>query len=373
MLLHPKNLKTHVAASNRGRYALDTIALTRRGSVSTDGRLVLFVPYPDAKPADAPSIPGVNVASPTPDQPVLVRTADAARAAAMVGKGKRGYGSPWTELIQAEIKGDKIAFGATDLSSPQVMTVGRDEGAWPNVGSFLPDMSKASVITLDLDNTLKALKTLRAASNDQEVTVRVLTDKEGVSFSTRDGTALFLMPVVVKAPEDHCPDNLTAFKDQPAPVAVAAPTTVTPDTPASPATEPPTASEGTEGELAEWPDEDEEGDSDDYADGEEYEDDGPIESEMEDAAEVLAKAEAQTPERIEAAPPESVNVQETAVAGAEGSAQAVAEPNVATTPITVEVATPSIPATPSQPAVSEPVTESATAAAVHNEPVAAGV
>ncbi|MCC6575121.1 MAG: hypothetical protein IT462_15195 [Planctomycetes bacterium] len=297
MLLSHANLKVHVAAAHRGRYALDTIALTKKGSVSTDGRLVLYVPYPTAKPADAPTIPGVNVSSPTPDSPVLVRTDDATRAAGMVGKGKRGYASPFAGLIQAEVKDDKIVFGATDLSSPQVMTVGRDEGAWPNIGPLLPNMSKAVTITLDLDTTLKALKTLRAASKEQEVTLRILSDQDGVSFSTRDGVAMYQMPVTVKAPEDHCPDNLVAFKDQPA--TVTAPETTAPDASAASAPETSEAPAGSGDELTEWPDEDEEGDSDDYADDDEYQDDGPIESEMEDAAEVLAKAEATTPEKLE--------------------------------------------------------------------------
>ncbi|MBX3475734.1 MAG: hypothetical protein KF754_15290 [Planctomycetes bacterium] len=69
MFLCSSQLKHHVVASSRGRYALNSIALTRRGVISTDGHSLVLAPYPEADPAEAPMIEGVNPASPpaTPD------------------------------------------------------------------------------------------------------------------------------------------------------------------------------------------------------------------------------------------------------------------------------------------------------------------
>jgi hypothetical protein len=64
MLLMPQHLKCNAAASERGRFALNAIALIDKGALSSDGRILLFVPYPDIDAADAPLIEGVNAQAP---------------------------------------------------------------------------------------------------------------------------------------------------------------------------------------------------------------------------------------------------------------------------------------------------------------------
>src|SRR5690606_12923786 len=89
MFLNTANLKHHVTAANRGRYALNAIALTRRGTLSSDGHCLLFVPYPEVSAKDAPKIDGVNSKAKPPNL-ALLDPADAAKAASMVsGKGRK--------------------------------------------------------------------------------------------------------------------------------------------------------------------------------------------------------------------------------------------------------------------------------------------
>lgn len=213
MILHPRNLKCHVAAAQRGRYALNAIALTKKGTLSTDGHLLLFVPLPDLKPEDAPKIEGVNAVSAALDKPVLVSTEDAHRAAGMVGKAKRGSNaSPWQEVVQAEIRGGQVVFGATDLRASQTMTVSSPEGEYPEIAHVLPDYSKALTVTVDIEQMLKALKVLKAASTNDAVTLRINSDQEAIGYSCADGVCLIQMPVTVEKPEEHCADQLAVLK-----------------------------------------------------------------------------------------------------------------------------------------------------------------
>ena len=242
MFLNTANLKHHLAAAQRGRYALNAIALTSRGTLSTDGHALLFVPYPEADAKDAPKIDGVDAASPSPAQPFLLAIPEALKAAAMVGKAKR-HASPFVTLIQAEIKGDAIAFGATDLSNAQVMRVPRLEGEFPEVGRVIPDYGKAMAITMNIDQLLQGLKALRGATTDDVVTIRVIDDQQAIGLSCNDGAALLVMPVQVEKPEEHVPDQLAKLRE--GGTAVAAPA------PEEPEDEEPEDWEPTETEMAE--------------------------------------------------------------------------------------------------------------------------
>ncbi|MCK6500641.1 MAG: hypothetical protein L6Q38_14290, partial [Nitrospira sp.] len=82
MYLSQANLKCHVAASENGRWAFRSIALTDKGTVSTDGRLLLFVPYP--KVEDVPPIKGMDLKPLKEGETLLLDPEDAVRAAGMV-------------------------------------------------------------------------------------------------------------------------------------------------------------------------------------------------------------------------------------------------------------------------------------------------
>lgn len=222
MLLHPRTLKHHAAATSRGRYALNTIALTSIGVLSTDGHSLLLVPYPDEDPRDAPKIEGVSAISPAPRaEPFLIALDDATKAAAMVGKSRR-HGSPFTELLQVEFDGDSIRFGATDLSAAQTMQVRRVDGVYPEVGSVIPDYSNAQAITVSIDQLLRSLKALKGVTGDEVVTLRIIDDQQAIGFSCKDGTAMLCMPIQVEKPEEHVPDQLAKLRDDGPGVAVPA-------------------------------------------------------------------------------------------------------------------------------------------------------
>ena len=210
MFLNSSNLKAHVAASMKGRYALNTIALSKIGTLSSDGHALLLVPYPEVVPEEAPNIAGV---SPTPpsEKPTLLAIDDALKAAAMLGKRKRGS-NPFAELVQVEVRGDEIVLGATDLAASQTMTVRQPEGEFPEVGRVIPDYAGAHAVTLELDQLLRSLKALRAATKSDTVTLRFIDDQQAIGVSCTDGVALLVMPVAVDSPAEHCPDQLAKLR-----------------------------------------------------------------------------------------------------------------------------------------------------------------
>ena len=223
MYLKTANLKHHAAASHRGRYALNTIALTERGTLSTDGHSLLFVPYPEVDAKDAPKIEGVNSKA-KPPKLALLEPGDAAKAAAMVsGKGRKST-LPAFNLIHAEVKQDTIVLGATDGAGAQVLTCQQAQGAYPDVGVVIPDYSDAQVISVDIDQLLRTLKALKGATDENVVTLRVLDDQQPIGFSCKDGTAMLVMPIQIDKPEEHVPDQLAQLRSGgPAVAAPAAP------------------------------------------------------------------------------------------------------------------------------------------------------
>lgn len=213
MLLDPRTLKHHVAAANRSRYALNTIALMAGGTLSTDGHSLLFTPYPDADPQEAPKIDGIDPKSPPPHaEPFLLSLDDAAKAAAMLGKPKK-YAPPIPQFIQADVRQDSIVLGVTDLSNTQSMTARRVEGVFPEVGGVIPDYAEAKAITVNIDQLLRSLKALRGVTQDEVVTLRIIDDQQALGFSCKDGTAMLCMPIQVDKPEEHVPDQLAKLRD----------------------------------------------------------------------------------------------------------------------------------------------------------------
>ena len=218
MYLNTANLKHHVAAANRGRYALNAIALTERGTLSTDGHSLLFVPYPEVDAKDAPKIDGVNSKA-KPPKLALLDPADASKAAAMVsGKGRKST-LPAFNLIHAEVKKGSIVLGATDGGGAQILTCQQVEGQYPDVAVVIPDYDKAHVISLNIDTLLKSLKALKGATDEEVVTLRVIDDQQAIGLSCKDGTAMLCMPVQIDKPEDHAPDKLAALRSDGPPVA----------------------------------------------------------------------------------------------------------------------------------------------------------
>jgi hypothetical protein len=212
MLLMPQHLKCNAGASERGRFALNAIALTDKGALSSDGRILLFIPYPDIDATDAPLIEGVNAQAPKPDgEPFIVDAKEAADAVgALITKGKESsYGYDWTKIIQGEILGDTIVLGGTNLSTQRVLTLSRAPGEFPQVGHVIPDYSNAVTFTVDLDYLVQVARTLRAASKSPTVTLRIIDEETAMGLSCNDGVGMLLMPFE----PPHNPDALTAIRD----------------------------------------------------------------------------------------------------------------------------------------------------------------
>lgn len=210
MLLRPQQLKCNIAGVIRGRFQLNAIALTDKGAISADGYTLLFVPHPEVDASEAPNIEGVNPQSPPPNTPFLVNPEEAAQAAAaLVAKAKKnGYASEWTQLIQAEVVGDMLVLGATDLSNTRVATLQKQEGDYPEVGGVIPDYANAVSISFEIDRLLGVARLLRGASASNVVTLRIIDGENGVGFSCEDGVAAMVMPY-----SDNVPDKLAAIRD----------------------------------------------------------------------------------------------------------------------------------------------------------------
>lgn len=191
MLLSIANLKHHVAAAERGRWALNAIALTEHGTVSSNGKTLLFIPYPAVNPKDVPVIEGIDAASLPATFPVLINVEDAVRAASIV---PAKHINPVYRYIQADFRGGKVVFAGTDGASVQQVNATPNDGEYPNFVSVLPDYSRSKPITLDVGYLFKAIKTLKEASGEDIVTLRLLDKDSAVNISTRDGLAMLVMP-----------------------------------------------------------------------------------------------------------------------------------------------------------------------------------
>lgn len=216
MLLHLQHLKCFAGAVVDARYALHSIALTDKGVISSDGHILLFIPYPELDPAGAPLIEGVDVMCPPPIEPFLLDPKEAAEAAKGLDfKLKDWQRNPWTEAIQAEIRGDELVLVSTDLQSARMMTLQRKPGAFPDVSRVIPDYSEARAFTLEVNLLTRLVKQLTTASKHDHVTLRVLDQETAVGFSTPDGVAMLQMPFGEET--DHCKDAFVRLREAEAP------------------------------------------------------------------------------------------------------------------------------------------------------------
>lgn len=212
MLLYPQHLKCFAGAATDARFALHSLALTDKGVISSDGHILLYMPYPDLDSNDAPLIEGVDVLCPPPVEPFLLDPKEAADAAKMLDfKLKDWQRNPWTESIQAEIRGDQLVLVSTDLQSAKMLTLQRKPGQFPDVTKVIPDYSDAQAFTLQADLLLRVAKLLTAASRHEYVTMRVIDHDTAIGYSTPDGAAILQMPFGDET--DHCKDGFAKLRE----------------------------------------------------------------------------------------------------------------------------------------------------------------
>lgn len=227
MQLSIRNLRAHVCAERHGRYALNQIALTEKGTVSTNGQTLLLVPYP----------PGNGRRVPAADKPILISPTDANRIASLAKekpKGKRrGYATEEEKTIEVKLPESVLRVSTNSEGRVHETTVNIQEGEFPHMGRVVPDFSNALTVTFELDALLNTLKTLKLASNSKYVTLRAINAEEGAGFSTDDGVGVLLMPSPRDADHPHAVDALAIIRESTAEEVSAAgptpePSTVTP-------------------------------------------------------------------------------------------------------------------------------------------------
>lgn len=214
MLLYPQHLKCFAGAGSGldGRYALHSIALTNKGVISSDGHILLFMPYPDLDPTEAPLIEGIDALSPPPVEPFLLDPKDAADAAKMLDfKLKDWQRNEWTTTIQAEIRGNELILVSTDLQTAKMTTINRKPGAFPDVSRVIPDYTNAQAVTLQTELLSRVAKLLSTASKHQHATLRLIDHETAIGFSTPDGIALLQMPYGDE--NDKCKDAFAKLRE----------------------------------------------------------------------------------------------------------------------------------------------------------------
>ena len=207
MHLSIRNLRAHVCAERHGRYAFHQIALTEKGTISTNGQSLLLVPYP----------PGNGRHVPSADKPILISPTDASRIASLAKEKpkskRRGYSTENEKTIEVKLPESVLRVSTNSEGRVHETTVNIQEGEFPRMGRVVPDFSKAMAVTFELDALLNTLKTLKLASNNKCVTLRVINADEGAGFSTDDGVGLLLMPSPRDADHPHAQDALAVIRE----------------------------------------------------------------------------------------------------------------------------------------------------------------
>ena len=166
-LISKAQLVAHVASTELGRYAINGIQFDENGAVSTDGRCLMVVPYPDALLEDYPELPGDAVAS--DDSPALVSLETCKQAA----KGIRRYSArPILECALLESTGVNGAPGrahirSTDLESVQEQNTLQIEAEFPDYKSLTEgDRGECIRVTYGVLILKKILDSAKRAGGD---------------------------------------------------------------------------------------------------------------------------------------------------------------------------------------------------------------
>ena len=138
-LLSRANLEAHVASKEPGRYAINGIYLAEEGTISTDGRKLLLVPYPTESAEDHP----IEFSSSADENsnPILPIAAAKKIARNLPKKSAR----PILSLAVLESSGDRITASATDLETRDIVKATAVEAHFPDCSAVIPETSAAAV------------------------------------------------------------------------------------------------------------------------------------------------------------------------------------------------------------------------------------
>jgi hypothetical protein len=130
-LLNKHNLAVaKFASQEESRYAIRAVLITENETVATDGHMIARTTLPAIDAARFPEVPGFNVSREKTVQPDTLLPVDAARAIEKSLPKKETI--PVLNYAAISAEGDNIVVAVTDLAKPQVSTIRKVEGSFPN-------------------------------------------------------------------------------------------------------------------------------------------------------------------------------------------------------------------------------------------------
>jgi DNA polymerase III sliding clamp (beta) subunit (PCNA family) len=200
MLVAKRNLEVHCASDDSSRLNLGGVLFTKEGTVSTDGHLMIKVPYPDCNVEDAPKIEGVDPVD-KEHKDLLIDRVGLSKVLKNLSKNRS---LPILELAQLDVDASfedpkrKAIFGVTDLETSQIIRVSQLEGTYPDVNSVVPnpkDYQYTISFALPLLKQLILLLekgTKDSGCNCPSVTLNFTTPLEATVFKCEDITGLIM-------------------------------------------------------------------------------------------------------------------------------------------------------------------------------------
>lgn len=181
MRISKRHLAANVASKEKGHWkALDNIAFTKHGVVSTDGRRLMIVPYDD----QATMAP--------PGEEALVSLRDAKLVSSMMATADDG--------AYVQIRDYNVSFAAEeDVRATSVYVANQGVGRFPSTDDFRKVLTKQTgsdyIATFDIDLLTSALVALKKASgkNPKGTSVTMRVGSESATFSTVNGVGVLLM------------------------------------------------------------------------------------------------------------------------------------------------------------------------------------
>lgn len=178
-LVSRRNLECHVADPKHSG-ALDSVLFTEAETVSTDGKLLMVVPYPNE---DLSEFPFTSERESNCVDSVLVSAGQLAKVAKALPKNST---RPILDLAKLHGTSETGAtFSVTDLDTSIDLTVRSTDARFPDYSRVMasPDTAQIHLGVAVLEKLLKALKKASATS----VIFKMGSEKDAVRFEARHG------------------------------------------------------------------------------------------------------------------------------------------------------------------------------------------
>lgn len=192
MLLSRANLTAHLSAKDAIRFQLHSILLAPEGTISTDGKAMLCVPYPDEADNEFPMIDGLEdyIEGSDRDAPfgALVPLPACLAAAKTLPRSALSRRRPILECCRVVGDGNgnqKVTLATTDLEVSNPAVCRTVEGNFPPHDKVFPEGERVGTISLSvlqLDRILKAAKAAGASLKEGTIQFDIRDSKSAVVF-----------------------------------------------------------------------------------------------------------------------------------------------------------------------------------------------